>query len=204
MAMEQPPIMVSSFDGRHTWHAEKDVIAQMSVLHNQREDMRADRVLLPPAISPEHFTNLSPLMRCDKKAVKIMLRAKNSQEIAQIARDADCLGAQTLFERSMRVLEKRVGDGQAVDLPETLQQQLVAHIVRCNPNIRSLLLKTIEHLDPVAQTQEVRVCHIGQDAIQIDADENRQTVNLNGHIFMPDVENSHIIHSSRGKKSTYF
>ncbi len=196
--------MISSFDGRHTWHADKDVIAQMSVLHNQREDMRADRVLLPPAISPAHFTDLLPFINSDKKAVKIMLRAKNSQEIAQIARDADCVGAQQLLERSLRMLEKRVGNGQAVDLPETLQQQLVANVVRCNPNIRSLLFKTIEHLDPVAQTQEVRVCHIGQDVIQIDADDNRQAVNLNGYAFMPDVENSHIIHSSRGKKALIF
>lgn len=204
MAMEQPPIMVCSFDGRHTWHADKDVIAQMSVLQNQMEDMRADRVLLPPAISPGHFTDILPLIDSDKKAVKIMLRAKNSQEIAQIARDADCVGAQQLLERSLRMLEKRVGDGQAVDLPETLQQQLVAQIVRCNPNIRSLLFKTIEHMDPVAQTQEVRVCHIRQDAIQIDANENLQTVNLNGYVFMPDAENSHIIHSSRGKKALIF
>lgn len=204
LAMEQPPVAVSSPDGRHTWHVSQQVLAQISTLHNQRQDMNTNQVFLSPAVDPEHFTALLPLLSCDKRQTKILLRAKSTTQLAQVARDADCLGAQTLLERSLRVLEKRVGDGHVVDLPETLKQELVGNILRRNPHIRSMLYKTSEHPHTFPQTQEVRVCGISRDAIQIDTDDVRQSVNLNGFAIIPEPEKSHIIHSSRAKKALIF
>lgn len=204
LAMEQPPIAVSTPDGCHTWHVNQQVLAQISTLHHQHQDMHSSQLFLSPAVDPKNFTALLPFLSCDKRQTKALLCAKSTTQLAQIVHDADCLGAQTLLERSLRMLEKRVGDGQVVDLPETIQQELVGNIVCRNPNIRSMLFKTIEHPYTFPQTQEVRVCHISQDTIQIDTDDIRQPVDLNGYAFMPDAENSHIIHSSRGKKVLIF
>lgn len=204
IAMEQPPVAVSSPDGRHTWHVSQQVIAQISTLHNQRQDMHSSQLFLSPAVDPDNFTAMLPLMSCDKPQTKALLRAKSTTQLAQVARDADCLGAQTLLERSLRVLEKRVGDGHVVDLPETLKQELVGNIVRRNPHIRSMLFKTREHPDAFPEIQEVRVCGISRDSIQIDTDDVRQSVDLNGFAIRPEPENIHIIHSPCAAKALIF
>lgn len=204
IGMEQPPVAVTSMDGRHTWHLGKDVVAQMVTLHDQNKDCGSNHVFLPPAVDHENFTALLPLLNSKERDVKIILKAQNTTQLAQIARDADCLGAQKLLARSLRLLEKRVSNGQSLDLPDTLQSELVKNVVKRDAYIASLLFKIVNHSQEYLKQEEIRICGTENGAIVIDTKQGRKLINLNGTNLQHQPDFSHIIPAPVIKKSVIF
>lgn len=139
--MEKPPhlIRVSTANQTDHWDLEKDLVLQMGVLVHQIEDGYPE-VILPGGVGPKRFEKILRLFKSPLRA-KDTLKACTSKQLVQLAKTADCLGTAQLLSDTMDVLQKRIGDDNIPDLPETLQQDLVERVVQNSPYIKLLLSK---------------------------------------------------------------
>lgn len=146
--MSGPQLVVLSADQTYTWYMDQEEVDQISSLRNQQADSRgASHLMLSPAVSSENFTQLLPFLakKDDSSEVtknkKRALASKTSSALAQFACDADCLGAERLLNRCLKILRNRIGTEPTLALPDTLQRALNEQVVHKNPFIKLLLFK---------------------------------------------------------------
>lgn len=193
LAMDKPPLAIISADQRDTWHLSEDEVEQIGSLRDQKNYGPGTSCLfLSSATSPENFTNLLLFVMAKSDSLekiknkKAALKAKTTAELAQLAMDADCLGAERLLDQTLRILQKRVSVEDVPPLPETLQQQLGQMVGNKNPCIKTLLLKAYSARSPVPNITQIKAPGMRNGSLIINHEEYSEKIDLNGNSFVAD------------------
>lgn len=149
-SMEKPPaalVRVYTADKTTYWDLEPDHVAQMGTLADQMQDGIA-YPFLSPAVSAKQFEIFTRLPQAAKER-EPRLRSFSSKKLVRLAKIADCLASHSALDQVLAILGERPLK-ESIGLHESLQQALIARVVKENHYLKMVLIKErAQHASPL-------------------------------------------------------